>query len=215
MHKRKMAAGILLAALMLYGCGEKEPDMDSETVEAAEALTSEVEVRKDGSIVETVVEDFPEEFYNGENLRNMILSEVENYNKGHGDSGISVDKLEQKNGAVTVQMKYPSAEVYSVYNTDEYNHMSFFSGTVSQAFDAGYSMDVMLQDPKGNESIGKAQLLEMGEQKIVISENPMRIRVDGRIQYTSGNVTVSGKDEAVLAGTGEEDAAEIYYIIYK
>lgn len=214
MCKRKITAGILLlAGLILGGCGEKETDMDSATVEAAEALTSEVEVFKDGSIVETLVEDFSEELYDEENLRNMILSEVEDFNKGQGDSGISIDKLEQKDGEMTVRMKYPSAEVYSSYNTDEYNHMSLFSGTVSQAMDAGYSMDVSMQNTKGDEFIGKAELLEMGEQNIVISENPMRVKVDGRIEYISRNVTVSGKDEAVLVG--DEEAAETYYIIYK
>ena len=212
MVKKKWVASILLAGLLFSGCGEQEPEMDGALVEAAEALTSEVEVQKDGSIIETLVEDFSGDRYNEESLRTMVMAEVEDYNKGHEGTAVSLDKLEQKEESVTVRLKYPSAEAYSAYNTDGYNKMSLFCGTVEQAYAAGYSLDVTMQSAKGGEAVGKAELMEMDGLNILISKNPMRIKVDGRIEYVSGNVTVKGKDEALLVG-GEAGAT--YYVLYK
>ncbi len=214
MHKMKSAAGILLAGLLLWGCGEKDADLGDEmTVEAAEAVTSELEVQKDGSIVETLVEDFGKDYYTEDTLKNMILAEVAEFNGSHGEAQVSVGKLEQKNGEVTLQMVYPSAEIYSAYNTDEYNNKSLFCGTVAEADRAGFSLDVTLQDTKGEKTVGKEELLEMGEQYILISENPMLVKVAGKIQYVSSNVTVSGRSEARLSG--EDGAGDKYYIVYK
>lgn len=215
MRKTRTAAIILIAGLFLWGCGGNgtdNNDMDME-VEAAEALTAELEVRKDGAIVETLVEDFSKKYYNEESLKNMILSEVADFNKAHGDTAISVDKLEQKNGEITLQMIYPSAKIYSEYNTNEYNQKSLFCGTLAEAYDAGHSLDISMQDTKGENTIGKEELLEMGEQNILISETPMRVKVPGRIQYVSSNVAVDGKSEARMLGN--EETVEKYYIVYK
>ncbi len=214
MRKTKTAAVmILLAGLSLWGCGDSQTGDSDMEVEAAEEMTAEVEVGKDGSITETLVEDFAEAYYDEESLKTMILSETAEFSRNHTDGTVSVDKLEQKDGAVMVQISYSSAEVYSEYNTDEYNSKQLFCGTVKEAYDAGYSLDISMQDTKGEKTIGKAELLEMGEQYILISENPMRVKVPGKIQYASSNVTVSGKSEARLSG--DEAAEEKYYIIYK
>lgn len=214
MRKTKTAAFmILFAGLFLWGCGDNRSGDGEMEVEAAEDVTAELEVGKDGNITETLVEDFAETYYNEENLRSMILSEIDEFNRNHGEGTVSVDKLEQKDGMVTVQISYPSAEIYSEYNTDEYNSKNLFCGTVKEAYDAGYPLDVSLQDVNGETTIGKQELLEMGEQYILISENPMQVKVPGKIQYVSSNVTVSGKSEARLSG--DEAASEKYYIMYK
>ncbi len=214
MRKTKtVAVMVLLAGLFLWGCGDNQSGDSEMEVEAAEEMTAEVEVGKDGSITETLVEDFAEDYYDEESLRTMILSESAEFTRNHAGEKVSVDKLEQKDGVVTLQISYSSAEVYSEYNTDEYNSKNLFWGTVKEAYDAGYSLDVSLQDVKGENTIGRQELLEMGEQYILISENPMQVKVPGKIQYASSNVTVSGKSEARFSG--DEAASDKYYIIYK
>lgn len=215
MQKMRTAAGILLAGLLLWGCGENNADIGDEMeVEAAEALTSELEVQKDGSIVETLVDDFTEEYYIEADLESMVKSEVEEFNRNRGDGLlVSVGKTEQEDGRIIVQIIYPSGEIYSEYNTDDYNKKSLFCGTVAEAFDAGHSLEASLQDAAGEKTIGKAELLEMGDVYLLISENPMRVRIPGKIQYASSNVIVNGKNEALLSG-GEE-TGDKYYIVYK
>lgn len=214
MRKTKTAAVmILLAGLFLWGCGDNQSGDGDMEVEAAENLSAQVEVLKDGSITETLVEDFAEAYYDEESLRNMILAEVAEFNKSHGDAPVSVDRLEREDGAVTAQITYPSAEIYSQYNTDDYNEKKLFCGTVKDAYDAGYPLDVSMQDTKGENTIGKQELLEMGEQYILISDSPMRVKVPGKIQYASGNVSVDGKGWALCSGDGENTG--MYYIVYQ
>ena len=210
---KKAAVMILLAGLFLWGCGDNQSGDGEMEVEAAEEIAARLEVGKDGSITETLVEDFAEAYYDEESLRSMILSETAEFNRNHADANVSVGKLEREDGAVTVQISYPSAEIYSEYNTDEYNSKKLFCGTIKEAYDAGYSLDVSLQDSRGENTIGKQELLEMGEQYILISENPIQVQVPGKIQYASSNVTVSGKSEARMSG--DEEASETYYVVYQ
>ena len=197
MRKTKTAAAmVLLAGLILWGCGDSQSGDGDMEVEAAEDLSAQVEVRKDGSITETLVEDFAEEYYDEESLRNMLLAEVAEFNKSHGDAAVSVDKLEREDGAVTVQLTYPSAEIYSQYNTDDYNEKKLYCGTVKDAYDAGYPLDVSMQDTKGENTIGKQELLEMGEQYILITDDGQNCSV-GEIK----GICISRLGD--LRGTGE------------
>ena len=154
MRRTGKAAGILLAGLLLWGCGEQTTEEQVEVnVETTSACA--IEVMEDGSILETITEEFSQEYYDEESLKNMILSEVAEFNRSHVNDTISVDKLENKKGKVSVEIRYPSAEIYTEYNTDEYNNRALFHGTVSEAYAAGYSLDISMTDVKGEETIGE------------------------------------------------------------
>lgn len=212
MHKLGTAVSILLTAFLLAGCGEdKAPEvMENETM----SLTAIV-VQKDGSIIETITEDFSKDYYNEDNLRSMVLGEVADYNNGSEEGNISVDKFESENGMIVVQMKYPSPEAYKEYNTNQYNDNSFFYGTVAQAYDSGYSVDVLLTDIKGEETIGKEELLDMGESRILITDTPMRVKLPGRIKYAGEHVTVVDKNQALMQADENGEAQGPYYIVFK
>ena len=214
MRRTGKAAGILLAGLLLWGCGEQTTEEQVEVnVETTSACA--IEVMEDGSILETITEEFSQEYYDEESLKNMILSEVAEFNRSHGNDTISVDKLENKKGKVSVEIRYPSAEIYTEYNTDEYNNRALFHGTVSEAYAAGYSLDISMTDVKGEETIGKAELLGMGEENILISEAPLQIKVPGKILYVGEKVETDSKDEAHMLTDENGEAAGKYYVVYK
>lgn len=119
-------ACVFLISAVLCGCGEggikaQEPsDLDA-------AAGTEIEVMKDSSIVETMNEEFGEEYYDETNLRDILLADVESFNEGQEGEGIVVDKFESADGRLMVRVKYPSADVYTAYNTDSYNHRHCFA----------------------------------------------------------------------------------------
>lgn len=224
MWKKRTAAVILLAGIFLAGCGKGEAEnnqgtgeTDAGTAAAAAAETVEVEVLKDGSVIETLTEAFEAEYYNEENLKNMVLSEVADFNKQtlDGDGDISVEKFESKNGSITVRMKYPSSQMYTEYNTDQYNQKSLFCGTIAEAYDAGYTLDLTMKDSKGEKTVGKEELLKMGEDKILIAEAPMHVTVPGKILYIGENIVPSGKNQADMQAGENGEALGKYYVIYK
>ena len=213
-----MAAGILLAGLFLWGCGESGTKNSAGTETEAVSASAEayvIEVLKDGSIVETITEDFSNEYYDEENLKNMILSEVADFNNGSQEGEVSVDKFENKNGKLTVKMKYPSADIYTAYNTDQYNTGSLFLGTVAEAYDAGHSLDVSLKDIKGDQTIGKDELLDMGSGNILIAEEPMYVKVPGKIMYLGENVVADGKNQAEMKADEDGNTLGKYYVVFK
>lgn len=216
MHKSRIgtAAAILLAGLLLWGCGEQTAKNDAD-IAVENTSSCAIEVMKDGSIMETITEEFSQEYYDGESLKTMILSEVADFNRSHQNDTISVDKFENKNGRVTVKLRYPSADIYTKYNVDDYNAKTLFIGTVAEAYDAGYSLDISMTDAKGEQTIGKEELLGMGSEKMIISEAPLQIKVPGKILYVGEKVEADGKDEAHMLADENGEAAGKYYVIYK
>jgi hypothetical protein len=211
MGKFRWIAGILLISAVLCGCGETE-EGKSKTAEAAGA---EVEILKDGSILETMTETFDKSYYDETNLRDMLLAEVADFNEGLEEGNVTVDKFENTDGKLTVSVKYPSADVYSAYNTDPYNNKALFSGTIAQAHEAGHSFDISMTDVNGEKTIGKDDILGMGSSMVLISESPMRVKVAGKILYVGENVEALGKGRAEMKAGENGESLGKYYIIYK
>lgn len=212
MRRLGAAAGILLAGLCLWGCGKSNAGGDAAAAENISA--TEITVQKDGSIMETITEEFTKDYYKEEELRNMVLSEVADFNNS-AEEAISVDKFEKKNGKIVIVMKYPSAEAYSEYNTNAFDNKMLFFGTVAQAYDAGYSLDITLRNAKNEEeTIGKEEILAMGDRHILIASEPVRVATFGRILYAGENITVTGKNKAGMHEGEEGESLGEYYLIF-
>ncbi len=207
---------VCLISFVLCGCGESGTKAETQEPAALDAAAgTEIEVVKDGSIVETINEEFGEEYYDETNLRDILLDEVESFNQGQEGADIVVDRFENADGRLTVRMKYPSADAYTAYNTDSYNHKTLFCGTVAEAQGKGYDFDISMTDAKGEKTIGKEDILGMGSSKILIAEFPARVKVSGKILYVGENVAVSGKNQANMQPDENGEASGRYYIIYK
>ena len=70
-------------------------------------------------------------------------------------------------------MQYADASAYSAFNK-----LALFVGTVKDAFNAGYDLNVTLSSLKGDgEQIGKEDLLKMGEKHIAVVREAVNVRV--------------------------------------
>lgn len=215
MRRLGTAAGILVTALLLGGCGKNETSNSAETIQAGKISSAVIELQKDGSVVETITEEFTKNYYNEENLKNMLLSEVADYNNGSENGNLSVERFENKDGKLMVQLKYPSTDAYTDYNTNQYNDSTIFCGTVAEAYDAGYSFDISMTDSKGEETIGKEELLGMGENRMLITKVPVRVKLPGKIMYAGENIIVESRNQAIMQADENGDALGTYYIVFK
>lgn len=214
MGRKSVVTGLCLSGmccvwLLLAGCGG-----DSSGGGTKETASSSVELKKDGSITEVIVEDFSKEYYKGEELKEYIISEVARFNGSTMDGEISVDGFQEKDGFIHVTLTYPSADVYSDYNSGENGSGAFFYGTVAEAYDMGLNLDVTLDSVKDDESIGREGLLGMGDSRIIISELPMTVKVFDKVTWVSDNVSVTGKNQAVMNADDNGEASGRYYIIF-
>lgn len=177
---------LLLAAIVLTialaGCGSKS------------AVTeTTIEVKKNGTVVHTIVEDFSESYYDLEELKTSMQNACDAYNETAGGKAVTVESAEAADGIVTVVMKYRDAASYAGFNKQ-----ALFTGTVKDAHDAGYNLDVTLFSLEGDdEYIGKEQLLSMGEKQIVLVREAVNVKVWGKILYHAHDALPTADDRTV------------------
>lgn len=209
---------IIILALMLAvcfaGCGKNGKNgADQEAEEISGSNT--VEIKKDGSIVNTIEESFDETLYEKEQLEEFMLKKAAQYNHENGDGALSIKKMEVSGGSASVTMEYRTWEDFSGFN--EY---PFFCGTIEEALREGYDFaGVSLQEAAsagGEEglSVQKDEILEMGSRKILITRVPedetLFVKTSGKILYISG-AEYEKKNLAAIEGRADVPA----YIVFK
>ena len=193
---RKMVLLLLTAALLLAGCGG-----DKDTEEA-----TNLEFRKNGQVVHTIVEDFSASYYSLDELMSEVSSQADTYNGTAGSKRITVDSAEVKDGVITMVMTFQSAADYS-----SFYRQALFCGTVKEAFDAGYDLDVTLKSvTEEGTTVGRQDILEMGERHIIVLREAVAVRPWADILYVSGDVEAAGSREAVST-----DPQALSYIIFR
>ena len=112
---------ILCLAAMLTGCG-REPEVTETTIE----------VKKNGQVVHTIIEDFSESYYNLDELESTIQQACDTYNASAGKEAVVLKAAKENDDhTVTVVMQYADASAYSAFNK-----LALFVGTVKDAFNA-------------------------------------------------------------------------------
>lgn len=213
MNRRIMATAVsLLLIFTLCGCG------NGSTTEEYEGSNT-AEIKKDGAITSTIQDSFLTQQYDEELLEEFTLKEAAEYNHENGEGAISIKKLEVKNDKVTLVMEYQTAEDF-----ENFNQYPFFSGTVEEAFAAGYDFNGVdfyeagtaseKEDQEEKASIQAEKLKEMGSRRIVIAQPPeeerLKVKTSGKILYISG-AEYEKKNLAVIEGGADVPA----YIVFK
>lgn len=184
---------VLAGALLLSGCTQK-----------FEPTESTIFVTSKGVVKSAVMESFEKGYYNFEELSGDIESAVQAYCSGGNEGAIVVESLTEGNDMVTLQMQYESAAVYS-----EFNDMILFSGTLSEAKAAGYSVGE-LYDTEGQ--LAEMTAEEENTLKVIITEEDVCIQTSGKIKYVSDNVTLIGTKLVRALEAGVNHPA---FVVYK
>lgn len=174
---------------------------------AVSAEETAVILNKDGSITGRIVEEFGKNYYGEEDIREYTQKAIGVYNAKTGnDKSTSLTKVEVKDGTVYLTMEYESAADYTAFNKK-----LLFAGTVAEAYEAGYDLDVTLQDvSEEGSSIGKSEILQMGDHHIVIAEETVKLNLPSKALYVSDAVKLADAKN-VMAGGG----SGYTYVIYK
>ncbi|MBQ9063138.1 MAG: hypothetical protein IJ121_10005 [Eubacterium sp.] len=123
--------------------------------------------------------------------------------KSSSQAGISLDSCKVKDGKIQIRLNYTGYEQYTAFN-----ETACFCGTIREAQNAGYSFDRTFLDEKGKTAEdASASIAERADEwKVLIVEEPMRLRVPDKILYTSENLKASGRTTAVVQETGADAA---------
>ncbi len=194
--KSKMPCCILLTVtIILSGCATKN-----------EITNTTLEIKKDGTLEQSIIETFEKDYYDATELQEMIESEISDFNLTDGSEKIQLKEVELKEDAAYPVLTYGDAASYA-----EFNDVTFFYGTIAQAYEEGFDLTINLTSVKDNEEIDKDDILQMGDHYFIIAEESIVIETFHNIEYISGNVTLNGKKEAMVT----TQDGELAYIIFK
>lgn len=194
---RKRIIVIMTAVLVcLSACAEAEGDYAESTIVVA----------KKGRISERIIENFDKDYYNLDELKSEFESSVSQYNENIGGEEIRLKKVELNGTLLTVDLDFTGPSDYENFTGER-----LFVGTVKDAYDNGYSMDVTLKGVENGDKIEKVQIMGLSDKSIVILSEHVRVRTFDDIAYVSANVDVVGDNEARVLS--ESDG--LAYIILK
>jgi len=184
-------------ALMIAGCNE-------ETLTFAEPT---LEVSKKGEISQTIVENFDKTYYDIQELQNYMNAAINECNASLGDKGeVSLKDVHVEDGKVFATIDFDSMEAIESFNGEKY-----FYGSVNDAYDAGYSLDISMKSVSDGSVIGKTEVMEMKKKHILIVPDSGIIKTGYKILY------VSAAGEAIDDKTVRvsSDADGLVYIVMK
>lgn len=181
MKKKLFTIFILCALLVLCGCSSSADDADETTIT----------VSKKGRVSERIVENFSKDYYDIEELKGEFSRSVSDYNNTIGADEITLKNLELKESKVYVDLDFKGPSDYEKFVGE-----TLFIGTISDAYDEGYRMDVTLKGTANGNKIGKVEIMGMKDKNIVILSEHVRVRTFDDIEYVSANVDVIDDREA-------------------
>lgn len=180
--KRRSIAIFLTVLLSLTGCGGIE-----------KAKESTVTVSDEGVVTEALIEEFLSEDYDEKELETSIRQMVDTYNTESGKDAVKIMKIQVKEGEATALLQYESDEVYR-----EFNQVDFFTGTVGQAKEEGFTFAETFQDTEGKEVVLGIIPDSCTDQQLIIIREPLNVLVPGKILYVSNNMKILSSKEAKL-----------------
>ena len=180
--KRRSIAIFLTVLLSLTGCGGIE-----------KAKESTVTVSDEGVVTEALIEEFLSEDYDEKELETSIRQMVDTYNTESGKDAVKIMKIQVNKGEATALLQYESDEVYR-----EFNQVDFFTGTVGQAKEEGFTFAETFQDTEGKEVALGIIPDSCTDQQLIIIREPLNVLVPGKILYVSNNMKILSSKEAKL-----------------
>ena len=167
--------------MLMPGCSAEEGNYAETTIT----------VEKKGRVRESIVDTFDKDYYSIDELKAEFTDSVAEYNEAIGGEEIKLRKIELKESKVYVDLDFTGPSDYENFVGEK-----LFVGTIGDAYDNGYTMDVVLKGVEKGDKIDKIKIMGMSDRNIIIMSEHARIKTFKDIAYVSANVDVIDGDEA-------------------
>ncbi len=193
---RNIAIISLTMVVLLAGCGGKDLTKTDAT---------SVTVKKDGTIVNVIFEDFSAGYYSIDELKTIAEDEVNAYNAQNGEGKTELTSLEKEDNNIKMVMKFASDRDYTSFNSEQ-----LIYGTVSELKLNGVNVGTNLIDTNGIPVSSDDITAISDEQHVLVTANKGLVALPYKIKYTSKGVGVTESNVADLSQTAE---GELTYIV--
>lgn len=194
MKKRVMAVVCICLLLMTFaGCGGVGvPD----TVE-----TTTICIDKKGGVTYYLAGAFDREYYQLEELTSMAMKEAAEFCESAGASAVTVEKVElvpEDGDRVVITYWFDSCDTF-----EGFNDSALFYGTVGEAKDAGYAVNAVLTNDKGEEIPLNADT----DKKVIITDAKAFVYCPSKVTGVSGGAVL--KEDGSVDTTAAEGTVMI------
>ncbi len=141
-------------------------------------------IRKNGQVTHRMVDYLDKDYYDYNELLEMVQREVESFEQGgvsFKDSHWSADGSNR----VMIQLSFSDCDVYSAFSQE-----LLFYGTVAEALDRKIIGNVMFTHGEDGTSLSETDLLQMSNSKILITDVKALIECPGNPNYYSPGIVV-------------------------
>lgn len=181
--KKKSLLAIAAAVIVLSSC-----DSMPKEIKAGDVNAETLYMRADGSGQAAYVEDFGENYFNIEDLKNYISTTLISYNKQYGDKVIELSDIELKDGRVKAVLTFKNAEVYSAFNKARgENNVKFLKAAEALT---EFADDVFKEADSKEEVNKKASEVLSDEYNIAVVDGFLNFNTGKKIKYYSGGTFI-------------------------
>lgn len=157
---------------------------------------------EDGTISQTIVDD-ADETVTGEELENYINDEITAFQSQGNNESVSLETCRVRNGKVNITLVYSSASAYA-----SFNNVTCFSGTLKEAYEAGYDFNRNLYDTEGSAFAYTDLTRYISECRILIIEEECSTALPGELFVASEGVSEDENGDAVVEANPDESYSE-------
>lgn len=188
---------VIMATVMLVGCAG-----GNEVAEQGDSI----QIAKDGSITGMLTDVLDQSYYDSDELKTMIETEIAEANTTLGNQAVTLEDYEcDSAGNVKVKVQYADSNAYTAFNGG-----TFYCGDAVTAKDT-YGLKGNFLDVKDGKITTEDAVVSEDTTVVVLSEN-VNVSVPGKIVAITDNVEITGKKSASVSLNSEEELA---YIVYK
>lgn len=194
MRKCRAFVAVFLLLMLMTGCSFGSFD----------ATTNTIYVKDDGTVMQAIIENFDESYYDEAELEGLIKQNVSEYNQGTDQ--VKVETYKVKDNKAKLITRYQSASDYA-----KFNEVEFFAGTISDAKSEDYDFDSSFTSIEEKKEVSSETIKSLSQYKVVIFKEDVEAKTDSKILYISDNLKLV--DEKTAAFTEEEHG--LGYLIYE
>ncbi|MDD6207545.1 MAG: hypothetical protein PUB10_03380 [Clostridiales bacterium] len=194
---RYIKTGVLLlvCSVLITGCGS------GKKLSLADCTDTTILIHKDGSVDQVIVEAFDESYYDKEELKNFINTQVDAYNTQNKDHKMKASSLKEKGKNMKIKLEYDSLESYASFNSVTADTFGVEKASEIQIIPDTF---VSVLDSK---TVDSSEITGNSKYQILYINDDCNIRMEAKMKYYSGAVVLNNTTVQTTSG---EPAVIVY-----
>ena len=200
-----MSAAALMVACTLTGCSVLNQIVGQDNWKEWTPDQTSLQISQSGSVTETIIDTLDENYYNADELQDMIARSVREYNTEQGSQVISVPAYSADQGKINLVLVYKTPQDYA-----SYNQVTFLNGSMLDVQMSGITFPDTFQKIDGTSvsenSVSSEEALSHKEYSAAVTAADHVIQVPGQIRYLSENAELVNSHVARPAGENAQSS---------